>query len=173
MFAILVAAIILQRLVELVVAKRNTSRLLARGAVEFGAEHYWVLVAVHVFFFCSLIAEGVVQGAELSKHWTVFLTVFIFAQLGRVWVIRSMRGRWTTRIIVLPGEALVSSGPFRFISHPNYWIVAIEIFTLPMAFSLYGTAIAASILNAIVLLTIRIPVENRALANSKSQNLTS
>ena len=92
-----------------------------------------------------------------------YFLVFLLAQAGRVWVISSMGGRWTTRIIVLPGEKLVRRGPFRFVSHPNYCVVALELAFLPLAFGHWATALLFTILNALVLLGVRIPAENKAL----------
>jgi methyltransferase len=147
----------LQRLAELMLANSNTRALLAAGAVEHGRGHYPLIVALH--------------GAWLGILWWLapgrpihipMLILFILLQLGRVWVIRTLGPRWTTRIIVLPGAPLVTSGPFRLVSHPNYLIVIGEIAVLPLVFGLWPVAIAFSVLNAAVL-WIRIRAENRAL----------
>lgn len=164
---------ILQRLYELRVAKRNTHRLLAKGAREFGAKHYWLIVSLHTLFFISMIVEALVRGFRPPPiPWEIVACVFFLAQAARVWVIRTMRGRWTTRILAVPNETLVSSGPFRFLSHPNYTIVAIEIFFLPFLFGLNWTVLIFTVFNAAVLLWVRIPEERRALSWSQSQNTT-
>ena len=80
----------------------------------------------------------------------------------RAWVLITLGPRWTTRIIVLPGERLVSGGPYRFINHPNYWVVIGEIAVLPLVFGLWKIALVFTLLNAAVL-TVRIREENRAL----------
>jgi len=162
-FLVILIFLASQRLYELKIANRNTKTLLRSGAVEFGARHYWVLVSLHTLFLVSMIFEANVRPVHLSEYWFFFFVVFILGQLGRVWVIQTLKGRWTTRIIVSPGRALVTEGPFRYISHPNYLIVAIEFYVIPMMFNLYWTALLFSILNAAVLLLIRLPEEERAL----------
>ncbi len=165
-----IAFIVFQRMVELFVAKRNTRVLLQKGAIEFGADHYWILVALHVLFFLSLIVEYWVRRPEVPTFWPICFVVFVLAQAGRVWVMRAMQGRWTTRILVLPGERLVSGGPFKFVSHPNYLIVTIEILFFPMIFGLYFTAVVFSLSNAYALLTVRIPQERIALRQAVRSN---
>ena len=155
----ILAFVTLQRLGELILARENTRRLLAIGAVEHGRAHYPLIVALHASWLLSLwwLAPG------HSIHWP-FLILFVLLQLGRVWVIRTLGPRWTTRIIILPGAPLITGGPFRFVSHPNYLVVAGEIAALPLAFGLWEVALLFSILNAAVL-AIRIHQENRALAS--------
>lgn len=160
----------LQRLYELLVAKQNSLRLFATGAKEFGAKHYWIIVTIHTLFFVSMIVEAAIQGIRSPPiPWPIIAGVFFSAQLARVWIIKTMRGRWTTRILAVPGETLVTSGPFKFLSHPNYTVVSIEIFSLPFLFGLNVTAFLFTFLNAVVLLAIRIPEERRALTWSQSQ----
>ena len=173
LFYAFITFLIVQRLAELQISGRNTVSLLKAGGVEFGKKHYGVLVALHTFFFISLILEAFERQIKLSDEWPVFLAIFVVAQIGRVWVIRAMNGRWTTRIIVSPGVPLVNQGPFRFLPHPNYTIVAVELFTIPMLFNLYWTAMVFSLANAVVLITIRLPEENRALrwASGMHRNL--
>jgi methyltransferase len=156
--AIILAFVTLQRLAELVIARRNTSRLLARGAYEVAPGHYPLIVAVHAGWLAALwwLAPG--RPVNLA-----LLAVFILLQLGRVWVLRTLGERWTTRIIILPGAPLVTGGPFRFLSHPNYTVVVLEIAVLPLAFGLWEVALVFSLLNAAVL-AIRIRAEEQALA---------
>jgi methyltransferase len=167
MFFVTIFFLIFQRLIELVLAKRNTARLLAAGAREFGREHYPIIVGLHIVFFASLVAEYSLTSAASIQPF--FLIVLLLSQIGRVWVLTSLKGRWTTRVLVVPGEKLVSSGPYKHFRHPNYVIVAVEIAVIPLAFNLLWTALVFSILNAIVLLTLRIPVEETALAWSQEQ----
>lgn len=107
LFNIVVVFVIAQRCFELRIAKRNTTLLLKKGAIEFGKNHYWVLVSFHTLFFLSLIAEATLRTVHLSTYWPFFLSVLLLAQAGRIWTIRTLNGRWTTRIIVLPGKKLV------------------------------------------------------------------
>ena len=155
--AVLVA-VTLQRLGELVLARRNTRRLLSRGAYEVGASHYPLIVALHAAWLASLWGFGWDRPVNL-----VWLAVFVGLQLLRVWVIATLGARWTTRIIFLPGAPLVRGGPYRFLSHPNYAVVVAEIAVLPLAFGLVGLAAVFTVANAGVL-WVRIRAEGRALS---------
>jgi methyltransferase len=149
-----------QRLLELILARRNTRRLLANGAREAGREHYPVMVALHAAWLVTLWALGWNRPVNL-----ILLGLFALMQMLRIWVIASLGGRWTTRIIVAPNAPLVATGPFRFVRHPNYCIVTAEIALLPLALGLPLTAMIFSILNA-AMLTVRITCENRALTHA-------
>ena len=153
-----------QRLGELMLAQRNTRRLLAHGAHEAGRGHYPVMVALHAAWLATLWWLGWNRPVNLIP-----LSLFALMQVLRVWVIASLGGRWTTRIIVLPGARLVAKGPFRFLRHPNYCIVTAEIVLLPLALGLPQVAIVFSILNA-AMLTVRIACENRALARAANRH---
>jgi methyltransferase len=157
----LLAFVTLQRLVELPVARANMKRLLAAGGHEVGANHYPLLVAVHVAWLATLwwLAPG--RPIDLT-----FLALFAIIELGRIWVLRTLGRRWTTRIIVVPGERLVATGPYRFVNHPNYLVVIAEIAILPLVFGLWKVALIYSLLNAAAL-TIRIRTENAALRDSQ------
>jgi methyltransferase len=160
-FAELILGVVtLQRAGELVISRSNTRKLLAGGAVEMAPRHYPLIVAVHAAWLISLWVFGRDQPVNV-----VALVGYLVLQCFRFWVIRSLGSRWTTRIIVLPEQPLVSAGPYRFLSHPNYAVVAGEIAVLPLAFSLPLLAALFAILNAAVL-AIRIRAENRALAAS-------
>jgi len=147
----------LQRLLELPIAQANTRRLLAEGGREIGAGHYPYIVALHASWLVMLwwLAPG------RPIEWP-FLALFILIEAGRLWVLRTLGSRWTTRIIVVPGERLVAAGPYRFVNHPNYLVVIGEIAVLPLVFGLWQVALIFSLLNAAIL-AIRIRVENRAL----------
>ena len=153
----ILAFVTLQRLSELRIAKANTARLLAAGAKEHAPGHYPLIVAVHALWLATLF--WLAPGQPI--HWP-FLILFVLLQLGRVWVLRTLGPRWTTRIIVLPGAPLVTGGPFRFVRHPNYLVVIGEIAVLPLVFGLWEVALVFSVLNAIVL-TVRIRAEDEAL----------
>jgi methyltransferase len=153
----ILAFVTLQRLVELPIARANTQRLLAAGGHEVGASHYPLIVALHTAWLITLwwLAPG-------RPIHIPFLLSFLLIEAGRVWVLRTLGSRWTTRIIVVPGERLVATGPYRFVSHPNYLVVIGEIAVLPLVFGLLDVAIIFSLPNAVIL-TIRIRAENRAL----------
>ena len=163
--AVVLALVTLQRLIELMIARRNTSALLAQGAREVAPEHYPIIVAVHAAWLAGLWWLAGIPGLVPGLGW---LIAFIVLQLGRVWVLATLGPRWTTRIIVLPGAPLVTGGPYRFLSHPNYAVVAGEIAVLPIAFGLYAFAIVFTLLNAAILL-VRIRAESAALEASTKE----
>jgi methyltransferase len=157
-FAIAILAYVtLERLAELVLARSNTKRLLANGAKEHGPGHYPFIVAVHVLWLGSLWLLA--TGRSPDMFW---LAMYVILQAARLWVLATLGPRWTTRIIVLPGEDLVKEGPYRFVNHPNYWVVIGEIAVLPLVFGLPWVALIFTLLNAAVL-AIRVREENRAL----------
>jgi methyltransferase len=161
--AAVLALVTLQRLGELVLAAHNTRALRARGAFEVGSKHYPLIVAVHAAWLATLWLFGRNQPVNLFA-----LAGFVVLQGLRVWVLATLGSRWTTRIIVLPGEPLIARGPYRFLSHPNYVIVVAEIALLPLALHLPVLALVFTILNALVLF-IRIRTEARALSAAGPQ----
>lgn len=156
----IMAFVTLQRLSELVIARRNTARLLAQGAREHGAGHYPAMVAMHAAWLIALWLSVGEQPANL-----VLLAIFAVLQALRVWVLSVLGPRWTTRIIVLPAAPLVARGPFRWVSHPNYCVVTAEIAVLPLTFGLVGIAAVWTLLNA-AMLYVRVNAESRALHGS-------
>ncbi|MFO0996766.1 MAG: isoprenylcysteine carboxylmethyltransferase family protein [Alphaproteobacteria bacterium] len=154
-----IALIALQRLSELAISARHTRQLRAKGAIEYGARHYPLLITLHAAWLASLL---VFVPWDTAPHWWL-LGVLALLQCGRVWVILSLGPYWTTRIITLPGATLVRRGPYRWMRHPNYAIVAGEIAVLPLAFGAWTIAILFSLLNA-ALLYHRIRVEDAALS---------
>ena len=146
-----------QRLGELVIARRNTRRLLAKGGVEHAAGHYPLIVGLHAAWLLGLWLLA--WDRPVSFLW---LAVYVVLEGLRAWVLFSLGARWTTRIVTVPGETLVRRGPYRFVSHPNYLVVAGEIAVLPLVFGLPAYAAVLSVLNAAVL-WIRIRAENAVL----------
>lgn len=160
--AAILSLVATQRLGELFLARRNTARLKARGAVETGAGHYPLIVLLHATWLAGLF----ILAWDRPPNW-LWIGVFVLLQLARAWVIASLGDRWTTRIITLPDAPLVARGPYRFLPHPNYVVVAAEIAVLPLAFGLVTYALVFSLLNAAVL-TVRIRAESRALKRALS-----
>jgi len=154
----LVAFLIAQRLAELCFARLNTRRLRGRGGIEFGAVHYPLVIVLHAAWIAGLLVFG--HDRSIDPIW---LSVFVILQIGRLWVIVSLGCRWTTRVIVIPGALPVAHGPYRWLRHPNYLIVAVEIAVAPLALGLPLLALIFSAANA-ALLAGRIRVENEALA---------
>lgn len=158
-----IAFVALQRLVELVLARRNTAALLARGAHEIGAGHYPLMVCLHLAWLLAIAWFG--WQAPVSVPW---LVVYAALQGARVWIIASLGSRWTTRVIILD-EPLVVRGPYRFVSHPNYLLVVAEIIVVPMVLGLVWVAAIFTALNG-AMLALRISVEQRGLRSIKVQN---
>jgi methyltransferase len=154
---VVLALVTLQRLAELIIANRNTRALLARGACERGAGHYPVMVAMHAAWLIGLWLLAWDRPIN-----PVLLAVFAVLQALRLWVLATLGGRCTTRIIVIPGAPLIRRGPYRIFSHPNYMIVVAEIATLPLAFGLVAYAAVFTALNAAVL-WVRLRAEGQAL----------
>ena len=154
----LVAFLVVQRLAELALAGSNARRLRAVGGVEFGASHYPFMVASHATWLAGLWLLG--RDRPIDPSW---LSLFMLLQAGRVWVIASLGRRWTTRVIVLPGTKPLARGPYRFVKHPNYLIVALEVTVIPLALGLPLFALIFTLANGAIL-AARLSVENRALA---------
>ena len=154
---VILALVTVQRVSELWLSRRNTRRLLAQGAREHGSGHYPLIVAVHALWLATL--WWLAPDRPIDAFW---LAMFVLLEIARIWVLATLGPRWTTRIIVLPPAPLVRRGPYRFVNHPNYWVVIGEIAVLPLVFGLWQVALVFTLLNAIAL-TVRIHAENRAL----------
>ena len=159
---VIVALVVVQRVVEVVHAERNTQALRARGAVEVGRAHYPLIVLLHAAWLTAIVL-GLPDNAAI--FWPA-LALFILLQLGRAWVIVTLGRYWTTRIITLPEAPLVRHGPYRFIRHPNYLVVTGEIAMLPLALREAYVAIVFTLLNAAVLV-VRIRQEDAALESRR------
>jgi len=155
-----------ERIVELVISKRNAAWAFERGGVEYGFRHFPWMVALHTGLLLACIAEVFFADRPFipALGWPM-LAIVVLCQAGRYWVIASLGRQWNTRVIVVPGLAAVKRGPYRFswMRHPNYIIVAVEGIALPLVHSAWVTAIVFTLLNAILLLRFRIPIENGAL----------
>ncbi len=156
---IILSLVTLQRLAELYIANRNTKKLIASGGLEIGSNHYPIMVALHTLWLAGLWYLVIYQNPIVSMPWII---AYLVLEAARGWIIAALGSRWTTRIIIVPGETLVAEGPYRFFRHPNYMVVAGEIFILPMAFGLWWYAILFAVLNA-AMLYWRIKAEDEAL----------
>jgi methyltransferase len=150
----------MERLGELWLARRNTAALLAQGAYEAAPGHFKAIVSLHALWLSGLWLFG--WSAPVAPFW---LAVFLALQVARFWVLTTLGRRWTTRIIVLPNAPLVATGPYRFLSHPNYLVVIGEIAVLPLCLGLPLYALVFSIAN-LAILTIRVRAENASLVGS-------
>jgi methyltransferase len=158
---IILSLVTLQRLSELVIAKRNTAGLIAKGAVEHGAFHYPVMVLLHASWLAGLWWFG----WNASIIWPLML-LYIALQAFRIWILATLGSRWTTRILTVPDETLVARGPYKYIRHPNYLLVLLEVPLLPLAFSMTWFAALYAVLN-IAMLAWRIRIEDQALQPSR------
>ena len=158
----ILALVTLQRLAELWLANRNTKALLASGGEEHGAVHYPLFVVLHGGW---LVALFVSVSAETVVIWSL-IGLFLLLQFGRVWVIRTLGRFWTTRVITVPEAPLITGGPYRWVRHPNYLVVALEIPVLPLAFGLWEIAAVFTALN-VALLSYRIRFEDRVLSERR------
>lgn len=159
---VLIFVIISQRLIELVIAKNNEKWMKERGGIEHGEGHYKWFIMIHTLFFISLIIESTMNNRiDFTLNYTLFF-IFIITQLGRIWCILTLGRFWNTKIIILPNVTLIRNGPYKYVKHPNYIIVGVELIIIPLLFGTYITAIIFPVLHYI-LLRIRIPKENAAL----------
>jgi methyltransferase len=149
-------------LLELRYSRCNERCLRAKGAVERGAGHYPVMVALHALWLVSTLVEGLLRGPEIPGWWPVPLAAFLLVQPLRYWAILSLGENWNVRILVVPGRRLVRRGPYQYFPHPNYVVVVVEVLALPLIFGAWVTALVFSVLNA-GFLYVRIREEERAL----------
>lgn len=156
---VVVAFLVAQRLVELVISRRNQRSLLAKGGIEYGRGHYPLIVLLHVGWLLALLLL-IPPTSPVNKP---LIVCFVLLEIGRLWVMISLGSRWTTRVILVPGAQRVRRGPYRFLNHPNYLIVILEFAVVPLIFGAWRIAAVATVLNILVLRT-RLQVENRALA---------
>jgi methyltransferase len=161
-FFLFIFFVISQRIFELFLARRNEKILKAQGAVEFDKKGYVVIVIMHTAFFVSLIVEKLFLDRALNRYWIILIFFFFAAQILRYWAISALGTYWNTKILVLPKHKLIETGPYRYLKHPNYIAVVVEIAVIPMIFSCYITAIVFSIFN-FLLLRRRVSLEESML----------
>ncbi len=162
----LVAGLVAQRLLELRVARRNEAWARAQGGQEYGREHYPLFFLLHSGWLLGTLIEGRRNRGGVRWGWLALLLV---AQPLRYWVIRTLGRQWNTRILIVPGARRVDGGPFRYLTHPNYAVVALEMLSTPLVVGAWRTALLGSLLNAALLRLIRIPAEERALLAYRDQ----
>ncbi|WP_059017016.1 isoprenylcysteine carboxyl methyltransferase family protein [Mycobacterium sp. M26] len=164
-YVVLLVAVALERIAELVVARRNLAWSRERGGVEFGASHYPVMVVLHTGLLIGCLVEVLVLHRPFvpALGWPM-LAIVIAAQGLRWWCITTLGPQWNTRVVVVPGAPRISGGPYRYFSHPNYVAVVAEGIALPLVHSAWITALVFTVLNAALLRT-RIQTENAALAS--------
>jgi methyltransferase len=161
-YVLLIAAVAVERVAELVVSTRNLAWSRARGGVELGARHYPAMVTLHTGLLAGCLLEGLHRPFVPVLGWPM-LAIVLAAQGLRWWCIATLGRQWNTRVVVVPGAARVTKGPYRFLSHPNYVAVVAEGVALPLVHTAWITAVVFTVLNAALLRT-RIKVENTALA---------
>ncbi len=167
LFYTLIGFVVLQRLIELLIAKKNEKKSLAAGGIEYDKSGYKIIVVMHILFFISLFAEYYYSERVLNKFWIIFLILFIAAQGLRYWAIISLGSMWNTRIIIVPGSPLVKHGPYKYFKHPNYMAVITELAVIPFMFSCFITAVVFSSVN-LFLLKRRIEIEENVLEQLNS-----
>lgn len=151
--------VMVQRLIELLIAHYNAQWIKKQGGYEVGKRHYPLFVLLHSFFLIAIWFEA----HQAPSWWQVPLLIFILAQLLRLWSIQSLGRFWNTRIWILPNHLAPVRGPYRYLRHPNYLAVMLEFLSLPLLYQAYMTAILFSVLNAVLLIKWRIPIEEQAL----------
>jgi len=157
-FILFIGFVIVARLIELRVAARNEKWLRKNGAIEYGQNHYPYIVALHTFFFLSMIIEYIMRGGAIINY--MFLVAFLVLIAFKIWTISSLGKYWNTKILRVPNSIFIKKGPYKYFRHPNYFIVICEIIVIPMVFGLYYTAIIFTILNSIML-SVRIKAEEK------------
>jgi methyltransferase len=163
-YLVLLGATAAERIVELVLSARHARAAFARGGVEYGRAHFPALVALHVGLLLACAAEVVLGGRPFLPWlgWPM-LALVLLSQGLRYWCIATLGQQWNTRVIVVPGAGRVSGGPYRFLPHPNYVAVVVEGVALPLVHTAWITALVFTVVNAVLLVGVRIPVEERAL----------
>jgi len=162
-YIVLILLVAGERLVELLISRRNADRAFQRGGVEYGQSHFTYMVALHTsFLFAAPLEVLLLDRPFIPALALPMLAVLLFTMVLRYWVIHTLDGRWNTRVIVVPGLEAVTGGPFKYFRHPNYLAVVLELIALPLIHTAWTTALVYTALNA-WMLKVRIGVEERAL----------
>ena len=159
----LLAVIAVQRVSELRLARRNLAWAESVGGRVVDEPHYWLFFVLHSSWLLAWPLEAWLRGPSLAPAWGLWLAAFAAAEALRYWAIASLGPRWNTRIVIVPGQPPIRRGPYRLVAHPNYLAVALELACVPLVFGAWTSALVASLLNAALLLGLRIPAETRAL----------
>lgn len=167
LFLLFLAFLILQRISELLLARKNEIAVRKMGALEYDRSGYRAIVLMHAAFFLSLVSEYFLLGRAVNGHWPVLITIFLLTQALRYWSILSLGKFWNTKILVVPGTRTVTRGPYKYVRHPNYVAVVIEVAVIPLIFSCYLTSVLFTVLN-LVALRRRIRIEESALLEEPS-----
>lgn len=169
-YAVLVALVALERLAELVISRSNLAWALRHGGVESGRGHFPVMVALHTGLLVACLVEVALADRPFvpALGWAM-VAVLVLTEGARAWCIATLRRQWNTRVVVVPGLTRVTRGPYRWVPHPNYVIVAVEGVALPLVHTAWLTALVFTVLNAALLLGVRIPTEERALASLRQE----
>jgi len=169
LYVVVVVLVGLERLVELAISRSNLAWALRRGGFETGRGHFPVMVALHTGLLVACLAEVVALDRPFVPllGWTMLL-LLVLTEATRGWVIATLGRQWNTRVVVVPGMRRVTGGPYRWMSHPNYVVVAVEGVALPLVHTAWVTALVFTVLNAALLLLVRIPAEERALARLRT-----
>lgn len=162
LFIVFAVVVLIQRLVELNIARRNVERMLAQGGREYGAAHYPLIIAIHLAWYIAWIVESLLRGPHLNALWPLWLALYVLAEIFRYWVIATLGPYWCMRILTVPGLQRIQHGPYRYFAHPNYLVVTVELFVIPMIFNALLTAILFTLLYLIALFALRIPAEKKA-----------
>ena len=164
-FTLLVAAVGVERLAEMVVARRNAAWSFARGGFEVGRGHWPVMVVLHLSLLVGAVAEVWIADRPFIPWlgWPM-LALVLAAQALRWWCIVTLGRQWNARVIVVPGAPRVQTGPYRWLRHPNYVAVVVEGFALPLVHTAWVTAVVFTAANA-VLLWVRLRTEENALGH--------
>ena len=165
LLAFVLTIVIAQRLSELVLARRNYRWAMHHGGTEYGADHYWLFVVLHSLWLVCMALECLIRQPSVPTWWPIFLALIVVAQILRYWAITTLGHCWNTRIVIFDQMTRVQSGPYRYLRHPNYVAVVLEIAAIPALVGAWYTALLFSIANGILLLLFRIPAEERALKN--------
>jgi methyltransferase len=171
LFLLFLAFLIFQRISELLLARKNETAVRKMGALEYDSGGYRTIVLMHAAFFLSLVSEYLILGRALNGHWPILIAIFLLTQALRYWSILSLGKFWNTKILVVPGARAVTRGPYKYLRHPNYLAVVLEIAVVPLIFSCYITSALFTVLNLIALRR-RIKIEESALLGSPSENET-